>query len=254
MNTLQAIIIGIIEGVTELLPVSSTGHMIVAGKLMNIPQNVVVDAYMIIIQFAAILAVVVIYRDRIIQANYNLWKNIIIAFLPFAAAGYLVKDHIDELFNPFVAAYMFIIGGLVFLVIEYFYKEEDANVLDVDNVSTKNAIIIGLSQILAIVPGTSRSGATIAGGLMLGLDRKSASDFSFLLAIPTMGAVAGYSLLKHYRELAGVDWFPFAVGFAVAFIVAYLTVKLFLVFIQKFSFVPFAIYRILFGIILLLTL
>jgi len=253
LDIFQAIIIGIIEGFTEFLPISSTGHMIVAGNFLGIPQDEVMNAYEIIIQFSAILAVMLIYREKITFKKVDLWMKLFVAFLPFAIVGFLVKDHIDALFNTQTVAYMFIIGGIVFLILEYFYNETPQQIREVEDVSYMQALWIGISQIFAIIPGTSRSGATIVGGLLIGLDRKASSDFSFLLAIPVMGAVSGYSLLKHYHDLAGADLTAFAVGFVVSFVVAYITVKLFLVFIQKFSFVPFGIYRIVFGIILLMV-
>ena len=252
MDIFQAIIIGIIEGFTEFLPISSTGHMIVAGKFLGIPQDKVIDAYEIIIQFAAILAVMLIYRDKLTFKKIDLWKKIMVAFVPFAIAGFLVKDYVDVLFNAKTVAYMFIVGGIVFLIIEYFYKETLDQVKDAEDINYMQALWVGIAQIFAIVPGTSRSGATIVGGLLTGLDRKASSDFSFLLAIPVMGAVSGYSLLKHYHDLVGANLTAFAVGFVVSFIVAYITVKVFLVFIQRFSFVPFGIYRIVFGVILLI--
>jgi len=254
MDSIQAIIIGIIEGFTEFLPISSTGHMIVAGKFLGIPQSAVINAYEIIIQFAAILAVMLIYRDKLSPKKIDLWSKLMLAFLPFAVAGFLVKDYVDVLFNTQTVAYMFIIGGLVFLILEYFYKEMPRQVTEAEGASWMQALWIGIAQVFAIIPGTSRSGATIVGGLLSGLDRKASSDFSFLLAIPVMGAVSLYSLLKHYHDFAGANITAFAVGFVVAFVVAYVTVKLFLVFIQRFSFVPFGIYRILFGIILLMIL
>ncbi len=254
MDSIQAIIIGIIEGFTEFLPISSTGHMIVAGKFLGIPQSAVINAYEIIIQFAAILAVMLIYRDKLSPKKIDLWSKLMLAFLPFALVGFLVKDYVDVLFNTQTVAYMFIIGGFVFLVLEYFYKETPSQVREAEGASWMQALWIGIAQIFAIIPGTSRSGATIVGGLLVGLDRKASSDFSFLLAIPVMGAVSLYSLLKHYHDFAGANITAFALGFAVAFVVAYVTVKLFLVFIRRFSFVPFGIYRILFGILLLMIL
>jgi len=253
LDIFQAIIIGIIEGFTEFLPISSTGHMIIAGKFLGIPQDKVMNAYEIIIQFSAILAVMLIYREKITFKKVDLWMKLFVAFLPFAIVGFLVKDHVDALFTTQTVAYMFIIGGIVFLILEYFYNETPEHIKEVEDVSYMQALWIGISQIFAIIPGTSRSGATIVGGLLTGLDRKASSDFSFLLAIPVMGAVSGYSLLKHYHDLVGADLTAFSVGFVVSFVVAYITVKLFLVFIQKFSFVPFGIYRIIFGVILLMV-
>ena len=254
MDSFQAILIGIIEGFTEFLPISSTGHMIVAGKFLGIPQSAVINAYEIIIQFAAILAVMLIYRDKISLKKIDLWGRLMLAFVPFAIVGFLVKDYVDVLFNTKTVAYMFIVGGIVFLVVEYFYRETPQQVTEAEETGWMQALWIGISQVFAIIPGTSRSGATIMGGLLSGLDRKASSDFSFLLAIPVMGAVSLYSLLKHYHDFAGANVTAFVIGFVVAFVVAYVTVKLFLVFIQRFSFVPFGIYRIVFGIILLMIL
>jgi len=251
LDIFQAILIGIIEGFTEFLPISSTGHMIVASEFMGIAQNKVTDAYLIIIQFSTILAVMMIYREKLSFKKVDLWSKIMFAFFPFAMVGFLVKDYIDILFTTHTVAYMFIIGGIIFLIVEYFYKENDTQVKEVEDISYRQALWVGISQIFAIIPGTSRSGATIVGGLLTGLDRKTSSDFSFLLAIPVMAAVSGYSLLKHYHDLLGANITAFVIGFLVSFIVAYITVKLFLAFIQRFSFVAFGVYRILFGIGLL---
>ena len=225
--------------------------MIVASKFLGIPKNEVINAYEIIIQFAAILAVMIIYKEKITFKKVDLWSKLMLAFVPFAIVGYLIKDHIDVLFNPKTVAYMFILGGIFFLVLERFYKEEKATVKEAEETSYMQALWVGIAQVFAVIPGTSRSGATIVGGMLSGLNRKASSDFSFLLAIPVMGAVSGYSLLKHYKDLMGGDILAFSIGFVVAFVVAYITVKLFLVFIQNFTFVAFGWYRILFGLWLL---
>jgi undecaprenyl-diphosphatase len=146
---------------------------------------------------------------------------------------------------------MFIIGGIIFLIVEYLYKEEETHINDVEKVTLTQAFWIGIAQVFALIPGTSRSGATIIGGMLTGLSRKASSDFSFLLAVPVMGAVSSYDLLKHYHEFANANWGAFIIGFIVAFIVAYITVKLFLAYIQRFTFIPFAIYRIVVGVLLL---
>ena len=254
MDIIQAIIIGIIEGFTEFLPISSTGHMIVASKFLGIDESALMKAYEVIIQFSAIMAVMLIYRDKITFKKIDLWMKLLLAFLPLAIVGFIFKDVIKSLFNVQTVAWMFIIGGIVFLIVEYFYKESEQHIKDVEEVSYKQALWVGVAQIFSLIPGTSRAGATIVGGLLAGLDRKTSSDFSFLLAIPVMAAVSGYDLLKHYKDFADANLGAFIVGFAVSFLVAYITVKLFLVFIQKFSFVPFGIYRIIFGIILLMIL
>lgn len=253
MDIFQAIIIGIIEGFTEFLPISSTGHMIVASKFMGISQDAVTSAYQVIIQFAVVFSVMLVYKDKISIKKVELWKKLFVAFLPLAGVGYLFKDEIKALFTIETVAWMFIIGGIVFLIVEYFYKDKSSTISDVEEVSFKQASYIGLAQILSLIPGTSRAGATIIGGLLVGLDRKASAEFSFLLAIPVMALVSGYDLLMHYEEFADANYLPFLIGFFTAFVVAYLTIKLFLVFIQRFTFVAFGVYRILFGIFLLIV-
>ncbi len=251
MDIFDAIIIGTIEGFTEFLPISSTGHMIVASDFLGIEQSKLIKAYEVIIQLAAILAVMILYRDKLKPSQIVLWQKIMVAFLPLAIIGYLFKDPIKELFSIEIVAWMFIVGGVIFLIVEYFYKEEKAHIANVDELSYKQALWIGIAQLFSFIPGTSRAGATIIGGMLLKMDRKSSAEFSFLLAIPVMGAVSGYDLLKHYQDFIGIDYTPFVVGFVVAFVVAYITIKLFLAFLARFSFVAFGIYRILFGIVLL---
>jgi len=254
LDIFQSIIIGIIEGFTEFLPISSTGHMIIASNFLGIEESALIKAYEVIIQFAAILAVVLIYKEKITLSKIELWKRLIIAFFPLAIVGYLFKDQIKSLFSVEVVAIMFIIGGIIFLIVEYFYSEESSQTTVVEDVSYTQALWIGFAQIFALIPGTSRAGATIVGGLLSGLDRKTSAEFSFLLAIPVMATVSGYDLLKHYKDFADANWIAFLVGFIVAFLVAYITIKLFLAFLQRFTFVPFGIYRIIFGLILLVWL
>ncbi len=251
MDIFQSIIIGVIEGFTEFLPISSTGHMIVAAKFLGLPQSDAIKAYEVIIQFAAILAVIVIYKDKLNFKHKELWSKVLVAFFPLLIVGYILKDFVKSLFDPTLVAVMFIVGGVAFLIIEYFYDEKKVRVKSVEEFSYKDAILTGLFQLLSLIPGTSRAGSTIAGDLIIGISRKAAAEFSFLLAIPVMGAVSSYDLLKHYKELMQGDVTAYIVGFVVAFVVAYITIKLFLSFISKFSFVPFGIYRILFGAFLL---
>ncbi len=252
MDILQAIIIGIIEGFTEFLPISSTGHMIVASKFLGIEQSAVVKAYEVIIQFAAILAVILLYREKINFKEIKLWSKIVGAFFPLAIIGFILKDWVKEIFNVETVAYMFIIGGIVFIVVEYFHKDEKMSSQDIEEVTWKQAMSIGFAQVLSLVPGTSRAGSTIIGGMLSGVSRKASTEFSFLLAIPVMMAVSGYDLLKHYKDFIGADITAFAIGFVVAFVVAYVTIKMFIVFLQRFTFVAFGIYRIIFGVILLM--
>jgi len=252
LDIFQAIIIGIIEGFTEFLPISSTGHMIVASKFLGIEDSALIKAYEVIIQFAAILAVMLLYKEKMTFKKVDLWMKLFVAFLPIAIVGFIFKDVIKTLFTVETVAWMFIIGGVVFLVVEYFYTEKEYHIRDVEKVSYTQALWVGVAQIFSLVPGTSRAGATIIGGLLTGLDRKTSMEFSFLLAIPVMAAVTGYDLLKHYQDFANANWGAFIVGFITAFIVAYVTIKLFLVFIERFTFVAFGVYRIVFGVILLM--
>ena len=251
MTIIDSIILSVIEGFTEFLPISSTGHMIVASKFLGISQDSTTKAFEVIIQLAAILAVVSNYKEKFTLAHLELWKKIFVAFLPIATVGFLFSHQIKALFSVKIVAIMFIVGGVVFLIMEYFYDEKKVVTKDVEKVSFKQALVIGLFQVFALIPGTSRAGSTIVGALLAKLDRKSAAEFSFLLAFPVMLAASGYDLLKHYKEFSNENLITLLVGFVSAYIVAFLTIKLFLKFLEKFTFVPFGIYRIIFGFILL---
>jgi undecaprenyl-diphosphatase len=252
MGILDSIILGIIEGFTEFLPISSTGHLIIASEFLNIDQTNVTKAYEVIIQFAAILAVVLNYNDKFSIKKIELWKKLTLAFIPIGVVGYTFASTIKSLFDIKIVAIMFIVGGIVFLIAEKFYKEEEALIKDIEEVSYKQALYIGLAQIAALIPGTSRAGATIIGAMMVGLSRKASAEFSFLLAFPVMCATTGYDLLKHYQDFSDANFMVLGVGFIVAFFVAYLTIKLFLRFLESFTFVAFGIYRIIFGSVLLI--
>jgi undecaprenyl-diphosphatase len=253
MTLFDSVILGIIEGFTEFLPISSTGHLIVASEFLGIDQTNVTKAYEVIIQFAAILAVILNYKEKFTLKKIELWKKILLAFIPIGAVGFLFSHQIKELFSIHVVALMFIIGGIVFLLVEKFYiPKEQSLVKDVEQVSYKQALLIGLAQIFALVPGTSRAGSSIIGALLVGLSRKASAEFSFLLAFPVMSAVTAYDLLKHYQEFTDANLTALGVGFVVSFVVAYITIKLFLKFLERFTFVVFGIYRILFGLLLLL--
>ncbi len=247
----QAIVLGIIEGLTEFLPISSTGHLIVAANWLGMKQDEANSAFEVIIQLAAILAVVFNYKDKFTFKKLDLWTKVFIAFLPIAIIGFLFSHQIKALFSVYVVAIMFIVGGIVFLVLEHFYKEESHTTTNVEDVTFKQSIAIGIAQVFAVIPGTSRAGSTIVGALLVGLSRKAAAEFSFLLAIPVMMAASGYDLLKHYSDFTDANFLALGVGFVTAFIVAYLTMMFFIKFLEKFTFVAFGIYRILFGILLL---
>ena len=251
MGILDSILLGIIEGFTEFLPISSTGHLIVASEFLKIDQTNVTKAYEVIIQFAAILAVILNYKDKFTPKKIELWKKLILAFIPIGAVGFVFSHQIKAMFDIKIVAIMFIVGGIVFLIAERFYKEDQHSIDDVEQVSYKQALYIGLAQIAALIPGTSRAGSSIIGAMFVGLSRKASAEFSFLLAFPVMCATTGYDILKHYQDFNDANLVVLAVGFVVAFAVAYLTIKLFLKFLENFTFVAFGIYRIIFGLALL---
>ncbi len=253
MDIFSTIILGIIEGFTEFLPISSTGHLIVASEFLGIDQTNVTKAYEVIIQFAAILAVIFNYKEKFTFKKIDLWTKVFLAFLPIGAVGFVFSHQIKELFSINVVATMFIVGGIVFLIVEkFFIPNASAQIDNVEDVSLKQAMIIGFAQIFALIPGTSRAGSTIIGALLVGLTRKASAEFSFLLAFPVMSAVTAYDLLKHYKEFDGANLLNLGIGFVVSFIVAFITIKLFLKFLEKFTFVAFGIYRIIFGVVLLI--
>ena len=251
MTLIDSVIFGIVEGVTEFLPISSTGHMILAAKLLGLKQDSFQKTFEVVIQLGSILAVIFAFKERIFT-SLELWKRLIVAFIPTAILGFTLYKIIKSLFAPSTVAYMLIIGGIIFILIELFYKEKEHHIDDVDKVSYKQAFLIGLFQSLAMVPGTSRSGATIIGGLLLGLKRKTAAEFSFLLAVPTMLAATGYDTLKHYQEFDTSNLLALLVGFITAFIVALAVIRWFLDFIKRHTFIPFGVYRIIIGGVFLL--
>ncbi len=253
MTIFDSIILGVIEGFTEFLPISSTGHLIVASELLGIDQTNVTKAFEVIIQFAAILAVVFNYKDKFSLQKIDLWVKVFLAFLPIGTIGYIFSHQIKELFSVEIVAVMFIVGGVIFLIVEkFFIKDESQLINDVEKVTFKQSLVIGFAQVFALIPGTSRAGSTIIGALLVGLSRKASAEFSFLLAMPVMSAVTAYDLLKHYHEFNDAHLVTLLVGFIVSFLVAYLTIKLFMAFLEKFTFVAFGVYRIIFGVILLL--
>jgi len=252
MTIFDSTILGIIEGFTEFLPISSTGHLIVASEFLGIDQTTTTKAYEVIIQFAAILAVFFNYKDKFTFKKIDLWSKVFLAFLPLAIVGFIFADQIKALFSIQIVAVMFIIGGIIFLIVEkFFIKEGTVVVDDVEQVTLKQSMVIGFAQIFALVPGTSRAGSTIIGALLVGLSRKASAEFSFLLAFPVMSAVTAYDLLKHYKDFSDANLMTLGVGFVISFFVAFLTIKLFLKFLEKFTFVAFGVYRIIFGIVLL---
>ena len=257
---LKALILGIVEGLTEFLPVSSTGHLILAGDLLDFNDDRG-KLFEIVIQSGAILAVVWEYRARIAGVVRGLGRerlanrfvlNLFIAFLPLAILGLLFKQAIEaHLFKPLSVALAFIIGALVILWAER--REHTIRVPSVDDMTPLDALKLGLAQALALIPGTSRSGATIIGGLLFGLSRRAATEFSFFLAIPTLIVATVYKLYKDRALLSADDVGMWAVGFVAAFVSAFLCVRWLLRFISSHDFTPFAWYRIAFGIVVLVT-
>ena len=252
MNIFESIILGIVQGFTEFLPISSTGHLIVMSDLLGIDQTAVTKAFEVIIQFAAILAVIFNYKDKFSLKKIELWKKIILAFIPIGAVGFLFAKQIKTLFSVEVVAIMFIIGGIIFLILEKFYTQKEHHISDIEQTTYKQALLIGIAQIFALIPGTSRAGSTIVGAMLVGLNRKASAEFSFLLAVPVMCATTGYDLVKHYQDFTDANLLVLACGFVTSFIVAYITIKLFLKFLENFTFVFFGYYRIFLGLILLI--
>ncbi len=247
MGIFEAIILGILEGLTEFLPISSTGHLILASHLMGIEQTSVHKSFEVSIQLGSIFAVIFLYFKKLF-GDFGLMKKLAVAFLPTGILGFLFYKHIKALFAPESVAFMLIIGGVIFIVLEYFYKEKEHHIHKIDDISYRQALLIGFAQAVSMVPGTSRSGATIIGGLLSGLTRKTAVEFSFLLAVPTMIVATGYDVLKNFSSFGSADLSNLAGGFIAAFLVAMLAIKLFLKFVAKFSFVPFGVYRIILGV------
>jgi undecaprenyl-diphosphatase len=257
---LNALILGLIEGATEFLPVSSTGHLILAGQLLGFNDDKG-KVFEIAIQLAAILAVVWEYRARLGHALLSMTGeevsrrfalNLVVAFLPAAVLGFLfIKQIKFYLFNATVVAIALIVGGVLILWAER--RKHDVRVQEVDDMRWQDALKIGFAQALAMIPGTSRSGATIIGGLFFGLSRKAATEFSFFLAIPTMFAATLYDVYKHWSLFSLADLPMFAVGALASFVSAFLCVRWLLRFVSSHDFSVFAWYRIAFGLLVLLT-
>lgn len=258
---LNAIIMGIVEGLTEFLPVSSTGHLLLMDKILNF-QGPSGNVFEIVIQLGAILAVVLVFFQRLwrvlITASTDANSRrfiyaVLLAFLPAMVIGFFAHGFIKAvLFNPYIIAVSFIIGGFIILWIEKNTPAPTVN--SVESMPMKTALAIGFIQCLAMIPGVSRSGATIMGALMLKVERRVAAEFSFFLAIPTMAGATAYDLYKNYHELNGGDFGIIAIGFIAAFFSALIVVRSFVAFISRHGFAPFAWYRIGVGAIALIAL
>lgn len=249
MTLIDALVLGTLEGLTEFLPISSTGHLILASELLGLKQTDAHKAFEVSIQLGSILAVLFLFAHKLL-VDKSLWLKIIIAFIPTALFGFLFYKTIKALFGIETVSIMLVIGGVVFLIVEYFRKDHD-DMLDktVEHLTMKEALMIGLFQSISMVPGTSRSGMTMLGGLFAGLSRKSAAEFSFLLAIPTMFMATFYDLYKNRSTMVIDDYGLVTVGFITAFVVAFFTVKWMMQFLTSHTFVVFGIYRIVVGLL-----
>lgn len=251
MNIIDAIIIGIIEGLTEFLPVSSTGHMILASALLKLQNPEFLKTFEISIQIGAIFAIVFLYARRFL-GNIMLYKKLLAAFIPTTIIGFLFYKIIKTyLFNPVVVSVALIIGGIILILLDKKIINTMAKYTDLEEISYRNAFFIGLFQGIAVVPGVSRAAATIIGGIFNGLNKKQATEFSFLLAVPTMVSATGYDLLKTPAQLAGFELVLLGIGLITAFISAWIAVKLFVWFIEQYGFAFFGYYRIVLGIVCL---
>lgn len=255
MSFWHAIILAIIEGVTEFLPISSTGHMIIGSSFMGIASSEYVKMFTVAIQFGAILSVLVLYWKRFVQ-SVDFYVKLFIAFLPAAFFGLLLDDYIDAMLdNPWVVAINLILGGIFLVFVDRIFAQNEEFQVEL-SISKRKALFIGLFQVIAMIPGVSRSAATIVGGLTQKLNRKSAAEFSFFLAVPTMLAATGYKMLKYQLDVGFSleDVKVLLLGNVLAFIVALLAIKGFIGFLTKYGFKFFGYYRIIVGLVLIVVL
>jgi len=253
MTLFHALVFGIVEGISEFLPISSTAHLILTGNLLGLPQTDFLKTFEVAIQLGAILSVVVLYWKSFLQKPAVLLK-IGAAFVPTAIIGFVLHQVIKNIFfeSTGLILWSLLLGGIFLIVFEYAHREKMDATDDLSSVSYKQAFAIGLFQSLAVIPGVSRSAATIIGGLLLGLKRKTIVDFSFLLAVPTMLAATALDLVKQGSSFTSADAGALAVGFVTSFVVALLAIKWLLRFIKGHSFAPFGVYRIIVAILFFL--
>ncbi len=247
MTHFQAFLMGIVEGISEFLPISSTGHLILTAHLLGIPHDEFTKSFEITIQLGSILSILFLYSERL-RKDIETWKRIVIGFIPTGIIGFLLYKLIKGFLigNEMVVVISLILGGFLLIAIELLYKEK-GKIEDIDRIPLSKAFLIGLIQSLAVIPGVSRSGATIGGGMLLGLSRKTAAEFSFLLAIPTMFSATAYDLIKTGGNFNVENWSVLGIGFITAFFVSMFTVRALLAFLNRHGFVPFGIYRIIIG-------
>lgn len=248
MTLLQAALLGIVEGVTEFLPISSTAHLMLAQRMIGVESTEMVKSFDIAIQSGAILAVVVIYWNLLLS-NRKLWKTVLAAFIPTAIIGFILHSAVKTylLGNVWVACWALVVGGIVLVAFEWFYHDKSAPIRDSGKITTGRAVLIGIAQSLAIIPGVSRSAAAILCGMSAGISRKAIVEFSFLLAIPTMAAATALDLVKSYDAFTADDAMLIGVGFIFSFLTAYASIKWLLRYVQTHSFIAFGLYRIVVG-------
>jgi undecaprenyl-diphosphatase len=250
MHIIQAVIFGVVEGITEFLPISSTGHLMLTARYLGIAQTEFVKSFEIVIQSGAILAVVFLYW-KTLRKSASLWSKLFVAFLPTAIIGALLYKTVKGflLNSNNVVLWALFLGGIALIVFEFFHLEKENAAGDLSEISYPQAMMIGLFQSLAIIPGVSRAAATIVGGLIVGLKRRTIVEFSFLLAIPTMAAAMALDLLKSAPAFNSGQFLVLAVGFLVSFAVALAAIRFLLVFIKRHTFIPFGIYRIIIALV-----
>jgi undecaprenyl-diphosphatase len=242
MTIFDAIILGIVEGITEFLPVSSTAHLILTAQLLGIDENSqFFKSFNIIIQVAPILAVLFIYLKDLFASRDLIFK-LIVAFIPVGFVGFFFHDYIESLFTADITIIAMFLTGAIFIILETLYKDKKSKITNSRNISYREAIVVGIFQIFSLIPGVSRSGMTILGGLSSGMSREIAVKFSFLLALPTMGIASGYIFLKEYQSFTTEGIEILLIGFLTSFIFGWISVKTFLKIVSKFGFIPFGVY------------
>lgn len=249
MDLIHVIILSAVEGITEFLPISSTGHLTLTSQILNITQTEFVKSFEIIIQLGAILSVVFLYYKKLL--NTTLWPRIVVAFLPAAALGFILYKLIKGYLignNLIVVAALFV-GGLVFIAIEKWFNNKEKQTKKIEELSLFQSFGIGIFQAISIIPGVSRAGASIIGGMLFGLKRKEAAEFSFILAIPTMLAATTLDVVETRLSFTSVELFLLVIGFIASFIFALITVKLFIKYLSNHNFIAFGIYRIIVAIL-----
>ncbi|MDO8747937.1 MAG: undecaprenyl-diphosphate phosphatase [Candidatus Omnitrophota bacterium] len=255
MDLLSAAILGIVEGISEFLPISSTGHLILTAQALRLEQSDFLKSFEIAIQLGAILAVVALYGKRLVM-NFKTLKLVIAAFIPTAVIGFIFYKMIKNVFfnSNHIILWSLLLGGIFLIVFELLHREKEEALEEIASMSYAQAFIIGVFQSIAVIPGVSRAAATIIGGLILGLRRKTIVEFSFLLAVPTMGAAATLDLIKSAGAFKPEDFLSLSLGFLVSFIVALLSIKCLLGFIKNHNFILFGIYRIILALLFLFIL